>query len=494
MEKTSRFFVPFSIVKADGPDSGDQHMVAGVASSEAVDSDGEIISFDAIKAALSEYMKFANLREMHGMSAAGTVTKAEPDDAERILHIEARVVDPTAWLKVTEGVYKGFSIGGKALEREGRTITKMKLSEISLVDRPANPDALIELYKADDMGKAKEPDVTENSIRVRMKNPGSFQEGSFRTIDISKPQGIKAVIGRPKGKDSTEVQTYIFDKDKWTPAEAKKWAEDHEKGAQKEAAMTPADIKKGMSTIGALAYHYDCLVYLEECLEEEAEEEGEAPELAEMLAQVITQLGAVIVAGAEHEAAEHEAEEAEEAANKLEKNMAKKAISHKELCDAMKAIHEAYGEKLDAFKGEFEAGHMHSEDEAEAHKAEVFSHPSMSVPEQKEEAKKAEDKEEEESEGYKEEAKKAAKGDMKKVLADIRKRLTPREDNSASIAEVLGLMAERLNKMESALQAPKAAARAIEKAEDGREIAKADASDPKSLLKSIHKAGGFASL
>lgn len=492
MEKTSRLFVPFSIVKGDGADDGDQHMVAGIASSEAVDSDGEIISYDAIKAALAEYMKFANLREMHGMSAAGTVTKADPDDAQRVLHIEARVVDPTAWLKVKEGVYKGFSIGGKAMKRDGHTITQMKLSEISLVDRPANPDALIELYKADNVGKAKEPDVTENSIRVRVKNPSEFQAGSFRTIDISKPKGIQAVIGRPKGKESTEVQTYIFDKDKWSPAEAKKWVEDHEAGKSetKEAAVATNDIKKGMSTIGALAYHYDCLVQLEEFLEEEAEEEGEAPELAEMLAQVITQLGAVIVAGAEHEAAEHEAEEAEEAANKMEKNMAKKGISHKELCDAMKAIHEAYGQKMETFKGEYEDGHMHTEDEAEAHKAEVFSHPSMSVPDQKEEAAKDEAAKDE---ADKEEAKKAAKSDLRKALADIRKRLTP-ADHSAEIVETLAVMAERLSKMERSLQAPKAAARAIEKAEDGLPVAKADASDPKSLLMNIHKAGGFAAL
>jgi hypothetical protein len=39
-------------------------------------------------------------------------------------------------------------------------------------------------------------DVTEDSVRLRQKDPGAFQEGSFRTISF-KP-GIKAVIGRPK--------------------------------------------------------------------------------------------------------------------------------------------------------------------------------------------------------------------------------------------------------------------------------------------------------
>lgn len=43
---------------------------------------------------------------------------------------------------------------------------------------------------------AEKVDVTEDSIRLRQKDPGDFMEDSFRTIDIS--DGIKAVIGKPK--------------------------------------------------------------------------------------------------------------------------------------------------------------------------------------------------------------------------------------------------------------------------------------------------------
>lgn len=39
-------------------------------------------------------------------------------------------------------------------------------------------------------------DETEDSLRLRQKDPGEFQEGSFRTIEV-KP-GVKAVIGRLK--------------------------------------------------------------------------------------------------------------------------------------------------------------------------------------------------------------------------------------------------------------------------------------------------------
>jgi hypothetical protein len=44
----------------------------------------------------------------------------------------------------------GFSIGGRVTQRDPanrKIITGLELSEISLVDRPANPEAVIDLYK-----------------------------------------------------------------------------------------------------------------------------------------------------------------------------------------------------------------------------------------------------------------------------------------------------------------------------------------------------------
>jgi hypothetical protein len=52
---------------------------------------------------------------------------------------------------VTTGVYKGFSIGGKVLARDSKDkkiITKIALNEISLVDRPSNPEARFDVWKA----------------------------------------------------------------------------------------------------------------------------------------------------------------------------------------------------------------------------------------------------------------------------------------------------------------------------------------------------------
>lgn len=130
--------------------------VSGIASSESVDSDGEIILADAIKNSIPDYMKFGALREMHQQIAAGTTLSLKVSDDGKT-EIEALVVDPVSVKKVLSGVLKGFSIGGKVLKRNAtkrNIIESLKLTEVSLVDRPANPDAMIALYKADDAEKS----------------------------------------------------------------------------------------------------------------------------------------------------------------------------------------------------------------------------------------------------------------------------------------------------------------------------------------------------
>jgi hypothetical protein len=137
-------------------------LVEGIASSESRDCQKEIITADAMKAALPEYMKFANVREMHQPKAAGVATECEVIDGQTML--KALIVDPTAIIKVESGTYKGFSIGGKVTSRDSvdkTIITGIELSEISLVDRPANPDAVFNMYKMDNVDDTDEVPLEE---------------------------------------------------------------------------------------------------------------------------------------------------------------------------------------------------------------------------------------------------------------------------------------------------------------------------------------------
>jgi HK97 family phage prohead protease len=140
--------------------------VYGVASTGARDDAGEIVRPEAMKAALPDYARYPALREMHQPTAAGRTLEATVDD-DGATRIVAHVVDPVAIAKVKSRTYSGFSIGGRVLARDAAdstVITKIKLSEISLVDRPANPEAVIDLWKAD---AGSEPAPSNDAVKAR---------------------------------------------------------------------------------------------------------------------------------------------------------------------------------------------------------------------------------------------------------------------------------------------------------------------------------------
>lgn len=140
------FFLP--IAKIDKQ----RRTISGYASTPALDLDGEVVSLDAVKKALPGYWEWRNIREMHGPSAVGVAKEANVDD--KGLFLSAKIVDDDAWQKCVEGVYKGFSVGGKKLAKKGNIITDIDLVEISVVDRPANPECKFDVHKAAGVGSA----------------------------------------------------------------------------------------------------------------------------------------------------------------------------------------------------------------------------------------------------------------------------------------------------------------------------------------------------
>lgn len=63
-----------------------------------------------------EHLEFANIREMHQLSAVGTAKEASVDD--KGLYLAAKIVDDTAWGKVTSGVYDLMHGAGFAMAPE----------------------------------------------------------------------------------------------------------------------------------------------------------------------------------------------------------------------------------------------------------------------------------------------------------------------------------------------------------------------------------------
>lgn len=156
-------YVPFTKV------DDEQRMVYGVATDETPDADDEVVDYAATKAAVADWSQWRNVREMHQPSAIGVAEEIALDDAAKSLSIGVKVVDEDAWAKVKAGVYKGFSIGGRKLksvmekvgDRKVNRIMEYLLTEISLVDRPANPSALFSLVKREGGETEMEPEKEE---------------------------------------------------------------------------------------------------------------------------------------------------------------------------------------------------------------------------------------------------------------------------------------------------------------------------------------------
>jgi HK97 family phage prohead protease len=141
------FFASLTKVKDADDDTLEVH---GIASTESPDSTGETILASAIRKALPAYRKYPAIREMHGLSAAGRAIEIDVDD-DGVTHVVAKIVDANAIKKVKNKVYGGFSVGGRVLKRNAKDrtiIEEIELCEVSLVDRPAHPEARISLWKA----------------------------------------------------------------------------------------------------------------------------------------------------------------------------------------------------------------------------------------------------------------------------------------------------------------------------------------------------------
>lgn len=224
-----RFFMP--ITKIDEQADGTL-LVKGIASSEALDADGETITAKAMQDSLPEFFKFGSgaLREMHQPMAAGTVDVAKVHD-DGITYIETTVVDPVAIKKVQTGTYKGFSIGGKGLARDPddkKKITKLRLTEISLVDRPANPEATIQLYKADgpapeqaaavkelaelfDGDVIKPTELLELAKKARADKEAAAAALPDGTLKITKADELRAALRSfPRAKDAAIAKAHII--------------------------------------------------------------------------------------------------------------------------------------------------------------------------------------------------------------------------------------------------------------------------------------------
>ena len=142
----------FNIEKADRNADGTL-TVYGKATDDSVDIDQQICDEAWLAKAMPDwFMTGGNIREQHSNIAAGVAKEYEAKADGH--YISALVVDPISVKKVENGVLRGFSIGIKSPRvvrdtkaANGRIIDG-QIVEISLVDRPANPNCQLVLAKS----------------------------------------------------------------------------------------------------------------------------------------------------------------------------------------------------------------------------------------------------------------------------------------------------------------------------------------------------------
>jgi len=129
-------------------------LVYGKATDDALDIDQQICDAAWLEKAMPEWFKTGgNIREQHSNIAAGVAKELNSTSDGH--YISALVVDPVSVKKVETGVLKGFSIGIRSprIVRDEKAangrIIDGQIVEVSLVDRPANPNAKLMLAKSD---------------------------------------------------------------------------------------------------------------------------------------------------------------------------------------------------------------------------------------------------------------------------------------------------------------------------------------------------------
>lgn len=183
-------FVP--LAKADAA----QRLVYGFFD-ETPDRAGEVFDYASSKpliqawsgeiAKASDGKSLGNIRAQHGRNACGKLIDISFDDELKKVGFCAKIVDDAEWAKVEEGVYTGFSPGGKYAKRwaDGahRRYTA-DVRELSIVDVPCNPAATFTLVKADGEEAA-----------VRFAMPRAYEPGNAATL--ARAELLAKAAGKP---------------------------------------------------------------------------------------------------------------------------------------------------------------------------------------------------------------------------------------------------------------------------------------------------------
>ena len=204
---------PISVLKG-----GNDLIVAGYASVEVVDKQGDVITKEALKDAFRKFMEnpsYRNVQLAHSNIQVGDVVpnytdsegrlwKSEVDDVGMFVVVQLRNDIEKAKevsAEIRKGVLRGFSIGGQAFKRVRKSdpkrgdyqeISKLELHEITICEKGINPEATFSILKEDTEVKNMTETENDNEMMKQLGDVLSRLEGRLDDMEKGeKPAFLK---------------------------------------------------------------------------------------------------------------------------------------------------------------------------------------------------------------------------------------------------------------------------------------------------------------
>ena len=242
-------------------------VLAGYASVEMVDKQGDLITKDALREAFNKFMLepgYRNVQLAHSniqvgsvvpeyTDSGGRVWKSEVDDTGMFVVIELRDDIEKARevaAEVRKGNLKSFSIGGQAFERvnkhdskrgDYREIRRMELHEVTICEKGINPEAQFRILKEDKSETNKGENMTDAMTELQ-----DVLERLSKRLDDS--DDAEAAL---KGADDKEAKEKSDDKeakDKSDDTQKARIDKDDEKSDEKAEKVDKSDMDDIITT------------------------------------------------------------------------------------------------------------------------------------------------------------------------------------------------------------------------------------------------------
>lgn len=241
-------------------------VIEGPATDSSIDLDYQIADPAWLDKAMPEWFASgANIREQHdGKRVAGVATTYEKRD-DGAHWIKAEILDPVTILKIEKKALRGFSFGAREAEvvvdkaAKGGRITKGRINEVSVVDRPCNPGMMFSIAKADssgDLQPVEDPELVEtdkaDTEPEQKYTPTQFAE-LLKSLGKTPAEPVKFTM--PTAEDRAKVDAIHAAVD----LEKRDFSKDERDAAAKDGSAlkdgsfvikTAADLKNAIGLVG----------------------------------------------------------------------------------------------------------------------------------------------------------------------------------------------------------------------------------------------------